>query len=97
MTRLDLSRPASHAEIAAEMYRRGAVIERLEARIDELENALRGAARNDKTRYDHHEARPFDGKSPHPGTIWLTPREIARRFLREPKLATVSDFVAASA
>lgn len=92
MTRLDFSRRASVDEIAAEMDRRGEVIERLEARIDALESALRAAARNDRSRYDHHEARPFDGKTPGPdGSIWLTPREIARSVLREPNLATLSD------
>lgn len=59
--------------------------------IERLRTALRNAARNDKTRYNHHETRPFDGKKPSPGTIWLTPREIARSVLQEPALATGDD------
>lgn len=58
---------------------------------DRLKTALRNAARNDKTRYNHHEPRPFDGQKPSPGTIWLTPREIARSVLQEPALATGDD------
>ena len=70
-------------------------LDKATVRIGELERALRAVARNDKSRYDHHEARPFDGMRPmqakDPGSIWLTPREIARRVLREPDLATLSD------
>jgi hypothetical protein len=71
-----------------------------EARVDELERALRAAARNDKSVYVHHEMRPFDDLRPQDddsvppdqrGTIWLTPREIARRVLREPDLATLHE------
>ena len=70
-----------------------------EARVGELERALRAAARNDKSHYDHHEPRPFDGMKPmddrlpseQRGSIWLTPREIARRALREPDLATLEE------
>ena len=70
-----------------------------ETRVDELERALRAAARNDKSHYDHHEPRPFDGMKPmsdsmppeRRGSIWLTPREIARRVLREPELATLEE------
>ncbi len=62
----------------------------LAAMIVKLQLALRNAARNDKSRYDHHEPRPWDGKKPDPdGTIWLTPREIARHALQEPDLATL--------
>jgi hypothetical protein len=76
-----------------------AVRQALAARIVELERALRAAARNDKSRYDHHEPRPFDGMRPmdesmppeQRGSIWLTPREIARRALREPDLATFEE------
>jgi hypothetical protein len=59
--------------------------------IERLRTALRDCARNDRSRYNHHEPRPFDGKKPSPGTIWLTPREIARSVLREPALATGDD------
>ena len=74
-------------------------IEELQDRITELEEALRSCARNDKTAYFHHEPRPFDGRCPTEadgtaGTIWLTPREIARRVLGERDLATLSDFLA---
>lgn len=59
--------------------------------IERLKKALRDAARNDATHYEHHEARQFDRKKPDPGTIWLTPREIARRVLQDPWLATGDD------
>jgi len=59
--------------------------------ITKLQLALRAAARNDKSNYNHHETRPFDNTKPNPGTIWLTPREIARRALSEPNLATGDD------
>jgi len=42
--------------------------------------------KNDKTEYEHHEARPFDGEKPRDvdgGSIFLTPREIAEDALRE--------------
>lgn len=65
--------------------------EALIEKIDTLKLALRNAARNDKTRYNHHEPRPFDGQKPSPGTIWLTPREIARSVLQEPALGTGDD------
>ena len=76
-------------------------IEELQERIALLEAALRSCARNDKTRYEHHEARPFDGRRPAQvegtaGTIWLTPREIARQALRERDLATFSDWLAST-
>ena len=69
-------------------------IHNAEAKIKRLQVALRRCARNDKTRYEHHEKRPFDNKGPEPdGTIWLTPREIARGVLREPELATTADAI----
>ena len=76
-------------------------IEELQERITELEEALRSCARNDKTSYFHHEPRPFDGRRPTQvegtaGTIWLTPREIARQVLGERDLATLSDVLAAT-
>ena len=62
-------------------------------RIDALETVLRNAARNDKTVYKHHEARPWNGEKPgvSDGTIWLTPAEMARVVLGEPDLATARD------
>lgn len=65
----------------------------LQTEISRLRVSLRMAARNDKTSYRHHEARPFDGRKPMSadGTIWLTPREIARRILEDPNLATAAD------
>jgi hypothetical protein len=63
--------------------------------IERLKTALRQCARNDATEYDHHDPRRWDGKKPSesvpPGSIWLTPREIARAVLKEPDLATFSD------
>lgn len=78
--------------VAAKAY--GPMREALDEAFDEIERlrtALRNAARNDRSRYNHHEPRPFDGKKPSPGTIWLTPREIARSVLQEPALATGDD------
>ena len=62
-------------------------------RIDALETVLRNAARNDKTVYKHHEARPWNGEKPgvSDGTIWLTPAEMARAILDDPDLATARD------
>jgi len=64
-----------------------------EEKIARLENALRSCARSDKTTYEHHEPRRFDGRKPEDvnGTIWLTPREIARGALGEHNLATWDD------
>lgn len=48
------------------------------------ERTLRGVITNDKTKYQHHEARRWDEKKPHEvdgGTIFLTPRELAQRAL----------------
>lgn len=46
---------------------------------------LQAIYRNDKTRYQHHEDRPWDGLRPGEsvfgGSIWLTPRELAGRML----------------
>ena len=46
---------------------------------------LQEVVRNDETRFSHHQPRRFDGKDPKAagGTIWLTPREMARRALRK--------------
>jgi len=76
-----------------------AIRQALATRVGELERALRAAARNDATIYAHHQPRMFDRRRPEEddsaelagGTIWLTPREIARRVLREPELATVDE------
>ena len=62
-----------------------------EEKIERLERALRLAARNDATRYEYGQSRPWDGCKPKPGGIWLTPREIARCTLKEPGLATLDD------
>lgn len=42
---------------------------------------LQTIVRNDETRFEHHQPRRWDGKRPTGGTIWLTPREMARRAL----------------
>jgi len=91
----DIKREVEFSEAfvaAAKAY--GPMREALDEAFDEIERlrtALRNAARNDRSRYNHHEPRPFDGKKPSPGTIWLTPREIARSVLQEPALATGDD------
>lgn len=66
-----------------------------QAVIDMLSDALRDAARNDNTAYDHHQPRRWDGRPPDidGGTIWLTPREIARYALGEPELATTAELI----
>lgn len=47
---------------------------------------LQAIYRNDETHFEHHQVRRWDGKDPHEagfdGTIWQTPREIARNALR---------------
>ncbi len=46
---------------------------------------LQAIVRNDKTHYDHHDRREWDGLAPGEsifgGSIWLSPREIARSIL----------------
>jgi hypothetical protein len=51
---------------------------------DQLVSMLLTIVRNDKTTYEHHEKRRWDGRDPSEdgGTIWLTPREMARNALR---------------
>lgn len=51
---------------------------------EQLVAMLQEIVRNDTTRYDHHEARRWDGRTPDSkgGTIWLTPKEMARQALR---------------
>lgn len=48
--------------------------------------ALQTIVRNDTTRYEHHEARRWDGLTPREAgkdsTRWLEPGEIARGVLR---------------
>lgn len=53
--------------------------------------ALYSVYRNDRTEYEHHEPRPFDGQKPRSegGTCWLTPKEIARRMIGEPPFPDV--------
>ena len=56
--------------------------EKAERERDRLREALKMCLQNDKTYYNHHEPRR-DGTKPDDvgGTIWLTPREIARAAL----------------
>ena len=67
----------------------------LESEVKALKAALREAARNDCSQYEHHDPRPWDGRRPAEvesgATIWLTPRAIARGILGEPDLATLCD------
>lgn len=69
-------------------------VEELTAEVERLKGALRLMARCDRSKpYEHHEPRHFDNRLPRDagGTVWLTPREIARNFLREPNLATFAE------
>lgn len=46
---------------------------------------LQQIVRNDETRFDHHQARRWDGRRPGEegsGSIWLTPKDLAKRALR---------------
>jgi hypothetical protein len=72
----------------------GVVAERdkaLAESITKLGNCVDGLQtiyRHDTTSYQHHQARGWDGLTPEEalgpgaGTIWLTPRELARALLR---------------
>ena len=59
----------------------------LKAEVKRLREALEGVIRNDKTHYEHHAPRPFDGQMPEvvdtTATRWATPAEIARTILKE--------------
>lgn len=48
----------------------------------QLVDLLQTIVRNDTTVYEHHQPRRFDGLLPEGGTIWLTPREMARHALQ---------------
>lgn len=58
-------------------------LERLRNERGQLVKMLQEVVRSDRTTYQHHEARPFDGLLPSEagGTIWLTPKEMARHAL----------------
>ena len=60
-------------------------------KIEKLEAALRLAARNDNSSYRLRQKRFFDNKAPGDAKIWDTPRDIARKALGEPNLASVFD------
>lgn len=62
---------------------RGERIAELERQRESTVRALQAIVRNDATSYQHHEPRRWDGRTPDAdgGTIWLTPREIARQML----------------
>ena len=51
---------------------------------EDLIRLLQEIVRNDSTRYEHHQPRRWDGKSPDDagGTIWQTPKEMAIGALR---------------
>lgn len=55
----------------------------LEKQRESTVRALQTIVRNDTTAYEHHQPRRWDGKTPDEdgGTIWLTPREMARQML----------------
>lgn len=58
----------------------------LRERLTKCVHAFEAIIRNDKTRYQHHEPRPSDGKTPREvdgGTCFLAPREIAEMMLKE--------------
>jgi hypothetical protein len=52
---------------------------------EQLVKLLQAIVRNDETHFEHHQPRRWDGKAPSDvgsGSIWLTPREMARRALK---------------
>jgi hypothetical protein len=55
-----------------------------EEQIENMKQALNAIIENDKTQYGHHQPRP-NGDMPEKtgGTIWMTPREIARSALKD--------------
>jgi len=93
--REELARSEERARLhAAEAQRIGEALGAANARaasvalaLDKTAAALRAICRADRTTYNHHERRPWDGKAPREagGTIWLTPREQAARALRGPR------------
>ena len=74
-----------------------AALDAARAKTSAFAAVLRAICRADRTRYDHHEPRAWDGKRPKEdgGTIWLTPREKAESTLR--RLARDGDITAAEA
>lgn len=53
--------------------------------VNQLVALLQTIVRNDETRFEHHQPRRWDGKVPSDvgsGSIWLTPREVARSALK---------------
>jgi hypothetical protein len=52
---------------------------------EQLVKLLQAIVRNDETHFEHHQPRRWDGKKPSEaggGSIFLTPREMARRALK---------------
>lgn len=93
-----------HAHAVETMERMSANVTRVEAALDvaraktsAFAAVLRAICRADRTRYDHHEPRAWDGKRPKEdgGTIWLTPREKAESALK--RMARNGDITAAEA
>lgn len=74
-----------------------AALDAARAKPSAVAAVLRAICRADRTRYDHHEPRAWDGKRPKEdgGTIWLTPREKAESALR--LMARTGDITAAEA
>ena len=74
-----------------------AAIDAARAKPSAFAAVLRAICRADRTRYDHHEPRAWDGKRPKEdgGTIWLTPREKAESALK--RMARNGDITATEA
>lgn len=83
----EVSVKAWQAKERNEAYQNGyAEAERLgNIEIEGLKEALKSIIEVDKTIYKHHEPRP-DGRLPkeNGGTIWFTPKEIAKMVLPQP-------------
>ena len=74
-----------------------AALDTAQAKPSAFAAVLRAICRADRTRYDHHEPRAWDGKRPKEdgGTIWLTPREKAESALK--RMARNGDITATEA
>jgi hypothetical protein len=51
--------------------------------VDDVVRTFQAIRRNDETRFEHHQARKWDGKEPtSPASRWLEPREMAIAALK---------------
>ena len=72
---------AAHVRVTLYLLER---VRELEKHRESTVRALQTIVRNDATAYEHHQPRRWDGRTPDAegGTIWLTPREMARQLLK---------------